>query len=73
MQPTPSRLRVRGANHGDGTQARTADDILGLSRSAMTNANHSLDTEIEGYLLDSQTGTSSLMFWQVCFFYFGVK
>jgi len=72
MQPTPSRLCVRGANMShsslQGTQPCTADDILGLLRTSMTNANHSLDIEIEGYLLDSQTGTSSLVFWQVCLF-----
>lgn len=61
-QPTPRRLRVRG------TQARSADDILGLSRSTTTNMNRSLDMEIEAYLLDPQTGTGSLMFWQVCLF-----
>jgi hypothetical protein len=45
-------------------QARTADDILGLSRSA-TNLNRGLDLEIDAYVLDSQNGTSSLAFWQV--------
>jgi hypothetical protein len=72
MQPTPSQLRVRGANPShsslQGTQPHTADDILGLSRTSMANTDHSLDIEIEGYLLDLQTGTSSLVFWQVRLF-----
>jgi len=45
-------------------QARTADEILGLSF-ATSNLNRGLDLEIDAYILDSQTGTSSLAFWQV--------
>ena len=46
---------------------QTADEILGFVRPVqMThNVKNSLDSEIDAYLLDPNTGTSSMVFWQV--------
>ena len=51
--------------------SQTADEILGFARPAATrNLENGLDSEIESYLLDTNVGTSSLMFWQVWQFQF---
>lgn len=42
-----------------------ADDILGLNFADDCVQSQGLEAEVEAYLLDSQTGTSSLVYWQV--------
>ena len=61
----PCRSRaIWGRSLWNSTAHRTADDILGLTRS--NNPVHgSLDAEIAQYLNDSSTGTCSLTYWQV--------
>ena len=44
-----------------------ASRILGLSRPRRRTASHSLEHEVETYLLDLQEGTSILNYWQVCY------
>ena len=64
---TPRQSRtIAGTRRSNTTAARTADEILGLSRPPTTTA--SLDDEINRYLSDQQTGTSSIAYWQVSFF-----
>lgn len=43
-----------------------ADDVLGLNFADDDHVqSQSLEAEVEAYLLDSQRGTSSLVYWQV--------
>ena len=41
------------------------NDVLGLNFAADHLQSQTLEAEVESYLLDSRTGTNSLMFWQV--------
>jgi len=65
-------LRSRANRHGRAAiPSRTADEILGFARPTVTRTlENGLDSEIESYLLDTNVGTSSLMFWQVWQFKF---
>lgn len=61
---TPLRSRAN-RNGRAAVPSRTADEILGFTRPTATRTlENGLDDEIESYLLDTNIGTSSLMFWQ---------
>ena len=65
-QFTPLRSRANRLGR-TAIPSRTADEILGFARPVQTTRDleNSLDSEIEAYLLDPNTGTSSIVFWQV--------
>jgi len=60
-------LRLPGNHRGrTAIPSQTADEILGFARPTATHPlENGLDGEIEAYLLDTNVGTSSIMFWQV--------
>jgi hypothetical protein len=51
----------------------TARDILGLNKPRVRNFDRSLEIEVDLYLNDPETGTSSLMYWQVNSFLFNAE
>jgi hypothetical protein len=55
-----------GSDTNTAMHRSAASKILGLGRPRRRTGNHSLEHEVETYLLDLQEGTSVLNYWQVC-------
>jgi len=61
LQATPARRPVRSRL----AFGASAQDILRLTTSQNQCVERSLEDEVEAYLLDSQTGTTTIQYWQV--------